>query len=180
DLDSGKELTAILLQHFGLRPQFGSKSVSLSQLEQLAVSEPGVRKLVEYKRLRSQITAVDSISAASAGGRIYPLLSQVRSPAGFVSSIKPSLFDIDALPEVRACFDRSVQGFFFDTQRALGLLAHATQDPLLSKRTGNPEFNEFLKKCRIFNQNDHDNLLLDFALGFSDSHVSRAFLLDLL
>ena len=65
DLDSGTELTAILAQAFGLRPHFGSRIVTLSQLEQLAVSEPRVRKIVEYKRLRSQITAVDSVSTAS-------------------------------------------------------------------------------------------------------------------
>ena len=88
DLDSGTELTAILVQAFGLRPHFGSRTVTLSQLEQLAVSEPRVRKIVEYKRLRSQITAVDSISTASSGGRIYPLFSQVRSPAGFVTTLR--------------------------------------------------------------------------------------------
>jgi DNA polymerase I-like protein with 3'-5' exonuclease and polymerase domains len=180
DVDSGAELTAALVQRFGVRPHFGSKTVTLSQLEQLAVSEPRVRKIVEYKRLRNQITAVGSISVASSGGRIYPLFSQVRSPAGFVTSIRPSLFDIDGLPEVRACFDHTVQDLFFDTQKALEVLMHATREPLLSGRTGSSEFNEFLKKYVMFDNKDYDNLLLDFALGFSDSHISRAFLLDLL
>ena len=146
DLDSGTELTAILAQAFGLRPHFGSRIVTLSQLEQLAVSEPKVRKIVEYRRLRSQITAVDSVSAASIGGRIYPLFSQVRSPAGFVTTLRPSLFDIDGLPELRACLDGSVQDFLFDTQKSLEVLMRVTQDPLLRERTGSPEFNECLRK----------------------------------
>src|SRR5262249_47522396 len=145
DLDSGRELTAILVQDFGLRPHFGSRIVTLTQLEQLAVSEPRVRKIVEYKRLRSQITAVDSISTASSGGRIYPLFSQVRSPAGFVTSIKPSLFDTDGLPELRACLDNCVRDFFFDMQKALDVLVGATQDPRLKERTGSPEFRESLR-----------------------------------
>jgi len=180
DLDSGTELTAILVQAFGLRPHFGSRTVTLSQLEQLAVSEPRVRKIVEYKRLRSQITAVDSISTASSGGRIYPLFSQVRSPAGFVTALRPSLFDIDGLPELRACLDGSVHDFFFDTQKSLEVLMRVTQDPLLRERTGSPEFNECLGKYISLAAKDYDNLLLSFALGFSDSHISRAFLLDLL
>ena len=44
DMDSGTELTAILAQHFGLRPHFGSRTVTLSQLEQLAVGEPRVER----------------------------------------------------------------------------------------------------------------------------------------
>jgi len=180
DLDSGTELTAILAQAFGLRPHFGSRIVTLSQLEQLAVSEPKVRKIVEYRRLRSQITAVDSVSAASIGGRIYPLFSQVRSPAGFVTTIRPSLFDIDGLPELGACLDSSVQDFLFDTQKSLEVLMRVTQDPLLRERTGSPELNECLGKYMSLAAKDYDNLLLSFALGFSDSHISRAFLLDLL
>jgi 3'-5' exonuclease len=180
DLDSGTELTAILAQAFGLRPHFGSRIVTLSQLEQLAVSEPKVRKIVEYRRLRSQITAVDSVSAASIGGRIYPLFSQVRSPAGFVTTIRPSLFDIDGLPELGACLDSSVQDFLFDTQKSLEVLMRVTQDPLLRERTGSPEFNELLRKYCSLAAKDYDNLLLNFALGFTDSHISRAFLIDLL
>ncbi len=180
DLDSGTELTAILAQAFGLRPHFGSRIVTLSQLEQLAVSEPKVRKIVEYRRLRSQITAVDSVSAASIGGRIYPLFSQVRSPAGFVTTIRPSLFDIDGLPELGACLDSSVQDFLFDTQKSLEVLMRVTQDPLLRERTGSPEFNELLRKYCSLAAKDYDNLLLNFALGFADSHISRAFLIDLL
>ena len=180
DLDSGTELTAILAQAFGLRPHFGSRIVTLSQLEQLAVSEPKVRKIVEYRRLRSQITAVDSVSAASIGGRIYPLFSQVRSPAGFVTTIRPSLFDIDGLPELGACLDSSVQDFLFDTQKSLEVLMRVTQDPLLRERTGSPEFNELLRKYCSLAAKDYDNLLLNFALGFTDSHISIAFLIDLL
>ena len=104
----------------------------------------------------------------------------MRSPAGFVTTIRPSLFDIDGVPEVRACFDSSVQDFFFDTQKALEVLMRATQEPLLSGRTDSLEFNELLKKHYSLAAKDYDNLLLDFALGFSDSHISRAFLLDLL
>ena len=104
----------------------------------------------------------------------------MRSPAGFVTSIRPSLFDIDGLPELRACLDSCVQDLFFDTQKALDVLVRATQDPRLKERTGSPRFRESLMKLKTLSAEDHDNLLMKLVLGFSDSQISRVFFLDLL
>src|SRR5262249_14279576 len=128
DPDSQTELSAMLRDRLQLR-HLGSQAIPLSVLEQLAISTPIIRPIVQYKRLRRQIKAVESISGAIRGQRVYPLLKQLRSPAGRVSSTTPSLFDMEALPELRSSFDRSIEDYFPDRQRSLAILAEVTQDP---------------------------------------------------
>src|SRR5262245_21509138 len=108
DLDSPTELSAIQRARLAHR-QISSQAILLSVLEQLAISTPIIRPIVQYKRLRRQIKAVESISGAIRGQRVYPLFKQIRSPAGRISSTTPSLFDMEALPELKSSFDRSIE-----------------------------------------------------------------------
>jgi DNA polymerase-1 len=179
DLDSQEDLSVILRENLALRRFIRSKTITLSVLEQLAITEPIVRLIVQYKRLRRQIKAVESISSAVTGKRVYPLFKQVRSPAGLVSTTSPSLFDIDALPELRPCFDRGVHGYFTDRQRSLDILADATQDPVLQRAWGSrSKVDRFMTKHPLMKGLDSDELLLYFVLGHSDSSMSRKFLID--
>src|SRR5262249_44163548 len=58
DLDSQTDLSAMLRDRLQLR-HLGSQAIPLSVLEQLAISTPIIRPIVQYKRLRRQIKAVE-------------------------------------------------------------------------------------------------------------------------
>jgi DNA polymerase I-like protein with 3'-5' exonuclease and polymerase domains len=178
DLDSQTDLSAMLRDRLELR-HIGSQAIPLSVLEQLAISTPIIRPIVQYKRLRRQIKAIESISGAIRGQRVYPLFKQIRSPAGRVSSTTPSLFDMEALPELRSSFDRSIEEYFPDIQRSLAILAEVTQDPVLqSVQRRHSEIDSFMAQYPVMHDLAHDELLLSCVLGHTDASLSRQFFLD--
>jgi len=178
DLDSQTDLSAMLRDRLELR-HIGSQAIPLSVLEQLAISTPIIRPIVQYKRLRRQIKAVESISGAIRGQMVYPLFKQIRSPAGRISSTTPSLFDMEALPELRSSFDRSIEDYFPDKQRSLAILAEVTQDPVLQGvQRGHSEIDPFMAQHPVMHDLAHDELLLSFVLGHTDASLSRQFFLD--
>jgi hypothetical protein len=153
--------------------------ITTSILEQLAISEPLVQLIVEYKRLRSRILGLDSISAAVRGERIYPLFSQTKSRAGLASTVRPNLFNMDSLPELKFCFDSRVHDHFRDRGRALDALAYVTQDPILQGvRASKSKVDAFLTKRRLMRDGDYDEFLLSMVLGHSEVKLSRRFLID--
>jgi DNA polymerase I-like protein with 3'-5' exonuclease and polymerase domains len=157
----------------------GSQAIPLSVLEQLAISTPIIRPIVQYKRLRRQIKAVESISGAIRGQRVPPLFKQIRSPAGRISSTTPSLFDMEALPELRSSFDRSIEDYFPDKHRSLAILAEVTQDPgLQSAQRSHSAIDPFMAQHPVMHDLAHDELLLSFVLGHTDASLSRQFFLD--
>jgi hypothetical protein len=148
-------------------------------LEQLAISEPIVRLVVRYKKLRSRISALESISASVTDGRIYPLFNQIKSRAGLLSTVKPNLFVNDTLPELKSCFDSGVRDYFRDIQRSLDILSEVTQDPVLREvRESKSKVDVFMAEHAVMKDLDHDECLLSLAVGQSDSRLSRAFLVD--
>lgn len=178
DLDSQTDLSAMLRDRLELR-HIGSQAIPLSVLEQLAISTPIIRPIVQYKRLRRQIKVVESISGAIRGQRVHPLFKQIRSPAGRISSTTPSLFDLEALPELRSSFDRSIEDYFPDIQRALAILAEVTQDPVLqSVQRSHSEIGSFMAQYPVMHDLAHDELLLSCVLGHTDASLSRQFFLD--
>jgi DNA polymerase I-like protein with 3'-5' exonuclease and polymerase domains len=179
DLDSQTDLSAMLWERLELRQFIGSQAIPLSVLEQLAISTPIVRPIVQYKRLRKQIKAVESISGAIRDQRVHPLFKQIRASAGRVSSTTPSLFDMDALPELRSSFDRSIQDYFPDKHRSLAILAEVTQDPVLqSVQRSHSKIDPCMAQHPVMHDLDHDELLLSFVLGHTDANLSRKFFLD--
>jgi DNA polymerase-1 len=179
DLDSQKGLSAILTEILDLRRFAGVKSISLRFLEQAAITEPTVRLIVRYKRVRKQIKAIEAISASVMQGRTYPVFNLTRSPAGLVTTSKPNLFDIEGLNDLKSCFDESIQVYFRDTQRALDILADVTQDSVLKRVRGTEsKVDSFITKYPIIRVCDHDDLLLSLVIGYTDSHLSRRFLAD--
>jgi DNA polymerase I len=179
DLDSQTDLSAMLRDRLELRQFTGSQAIPLSVLEQVAISTPIIRPIVQYKRLRRQIKAVESICSAIRGQRVYPLFKQIRSPAGRVSSTTPSLFDMEALPELRSSFDRSIEDYFPDKHRSLAILAEVTQDPVLqSVQRSHSAIDPFMAQYPVIHDLAHDELLLSFVLGHTDASLSRQFFLD--
>jgi DNA polymerase I len=178
DLDSQTDLSAMLRDRLELR-HIRSQAIPLSVLEQLAISTPIIRPIVQYKRLRRQINAVESISGAIRDQRVYPLFKQIRSPAGRVSSTTPSLFDMETLPELRSSFDRSIEDYFPDKQRSLAILAEVTQDPVLqSVQRSHSAIDPFMAQHPVMHDLAHDDLLLSCVLGHTEASLSRQFFLD--
>ena len=179
DLDSHNDLSTILADSLGLRRFTGAKTIRTAVLEQLAISEPAVRQIVEYKRFRKQIKGLDAISSAVTDGRVFPVFSQVRSPAGMVAATQPKLFDDDAPPELRSCFDGCVHAFFSDRQRSLDTLAEVSGDLVLQRVRGSKaEADAFVAEHPLVKNLDHDRLLLSLVSGSSDARLSREFLVD--
>jgi len=179
DLDSQTDLSAMLRESLALRQYVGSRGITWAGLEQLAVSVPLVRPIVHYKRLRRQLKAVEAILGAIRDQRVYPLFKQIQSPAGLISSTKPSLFDGDIAPELRSSFDQSIQEYFPDTQRSLAILARVSHDPVLqSVQRGCSPTKTLVKQRPCMHDLDYDELLLSFVLGHADSYLSRQFCID--
>ena len=135
--------------------------------------------IVQYKRLRRQIKAVESISSAIRGQRVHPLFKQIRSPAGRISSTTPSLFDMETLPELRSSFDKSIEDYFPDKQRSLAILAEVTQDPVLqSVQRRHSAIDPCMAQHPVMHDLAHDDLLLSCVLGHTEASLSRQFFLD--
>ena len=179
DLDSKKDLSTILTKILDLR-RFGRvKSISLRFLEQAAMTEPTVRLIVQYKRVRKQIKVIETILTSVVQGKVYTTFNLTRSPAGLTTTSKPNLLDIEGKYELKSCFDKSLQGYFRDTQRSLDILADVTQDSTLNKvcRTES-KVDSFITKHPLLSDIDHNDFLLSLVIGFMDSYLSRRFLVD--
>jgi DNA polymerase I len=179
DLDSEKDLSTVLKEALALRGYLAPRKITMAVLEQMATSEPIARLVVQYKRLRRRILGLQTISTSVSSGKIYPLFNQIKSRAGLLASVGPSLFESGASPHLKWCFDRKVRDYFTDRQRSLDALLHLTQDPVLQevlKRQGKVDI--FMAEQVIMKDLDHDELLLSLAVGQSDATISRVFLVD--
>ena len=179
DLDSEKDLSAVFKEALVLRGYLAPRKITMAILEQVAISEPTVRLVVQYKRLRSRILGLESISASVTDGKIYPLFNQIKSRAGLLTTVKPSLFESDTLPELKSCFESGVRDYFRDRQRSLDTLSQVTQDRVLREiRTSKSKVDVFMAEHAVMKDLDHDECLLSLAVGQPDSKLSRAFLVD--
>jgi DNA polymerase I-like protein with 3'-5' exonuclease and polymerase domains len=179
DLESEKDLAAVLREALLVRGYRAISKITMAVLEQIAVSEPIVRCIVQYKRLRSRMLGLESIFLSAADGRIYPLFNQIKSRAGLVTTVKPSLFEADAMPDLESCFDNSVRDYFRNRERSLAGLGQITQDPvLLEISAAMSTIDPCMAEHPSMKDIDHQELLLSFAMGLSDSRLSRTFLVD--
>jgi len=179
DLESQEALSEVLREVANRHSYIGPRRLTVSALEHVAIVEPIARLIVEVKRLRSRIARLESISAATHHGKIFPLFNQIQSRTGRVTSVGPSMFDIEGVSEVKSCFDRGVHDLFVNAKTSLGLLAKVTKDPALigvtaSKSTVDPAG----AKHPWMQKLDFDELLLRLAVGQSDTALSKKFLVD--
>jgi DNA polymerase-1 len=179
DLESQEALSEVLREVANRHSYIGPRRLTVSALEHVAIVEPIARLIVEVKRLRSRIARLESISAATHHGKIFPLFNQIQSRTGRVTSVGPSMFDIEGVSEVKSCFDRGVHDLFVNAKTSLRLLAKVTKDPALidvtaSKSTVDPAG----AKHPWMQKLDFDELLLRLAVGQSDTALSKKFLVD--
>ena len=157
----------------------GPGGLTLSALEHLAVVEPVARLIVEVRRVRSRIARLESISAASRDGRIYPLFNQIKSRTGRVATTGPSIFDVDGVSDLKSCFDGRVRNFFVDAKASFHILAKLTKDPVLIKVvTSKSKVDPVVANYPLMQDLDADELLLGLAVGQSDTTLSKKVLVD--
>ncbi len=179
DLDSQKEVSVVLNDTLDLREYLGSKSVTLSALEQLAINRPIVRLIVEYKRKRKQLKTIDSIVKTIREGKIYPTFNQLKSTYGQLTSKNPNLFETEGIPNLKSCFSITIRGYFKDSKRSLDVLENLSEDVNLRRdRVGRSKRNKFIETHPLMKDLDHDDLLLSIVIGYSDVKLSRRFMVD--
>lgn len=168
------ELASILSQVADSQGYIGPRRLTVAALEHLAIIEPVARLAVRIKRVRTQITRLESISSAARDGRIRPLFNQIKSRTGVLTTSEPNIFDLKGVSDLRFCFDPIIQDLFVETKASLHLLADVTKDPILIKElscagcVGAVEVNDPMAKGL-----DFDEILLRLAVGQSDTTISK-------
>jgi len=179
DVDSEREVFEVLGDAARSCGYFGPRRIPLSILEGLAITNPVARCVVQYRRLRMQVSRLESILAATWRGKIYPLFNQIRSRCGLLSTTDPSLFDLPSQLNIESCFDRSLRPFFRRPKQAFNRLAQLTKDPVLQRmRSSKTKVDPFVARHRLMHGLNCDDLLLSLALGISDAKLSKRFLID--
>lgn len=179
DIDATKDLASALKEKLNLGGTLGSKSLSLRRLEELAISYPDVRGIVEYKRLRKQLKRVESISLSAKENKIYPLFNQIRRSSGRLSSTDPSLFENDGLELLKGCIDSATHDFWGDSVKAINLLQSESEDKNLQlDRSKRQCDNLFMASHHLMKELDYNELLLSVVCGLSGPAMSRQFMLE--
>jgi DNA polymerase I-like protein with 3'-5' exonuclease and polymerase domains len=179
DPDSDREVFEVLGDAARARGYFGPRRIPLSMLEGLAISNPVARLVAQYRRLRAQVSRLESIVAAAHRGVIHPLFNQIRSRCGLLSTTDPSLFDLPPHLALESCLDPCMRPFFRHPGQALERLAKLTKDPVLRKVRGSQSRPDpFMAKHPLLQGLNCDEFLLFLALGHSDAKLSRHFLIQ--
>lgn len=179
DIDSQQALSAVLREIADLRSYIGPSRITTSSLEHLAIAEPVARLIVKFKRLRSQVARLESVSASVRDGKIYPLFNQIKFRTDMVGTSRPSVFDIEGLSDLKSCFHGCVRDLFVDPQKSLHILSKVTKDPvLINVRRSKSKVDPVMAKHPLMQELDPDELLLRLAIGQSDTVLSKRFLID--
>jgi DNA polymerase-1 len=179
DIESPRMLSDVLREAAKLRGYIEPRRITASTLEHLAIVEPVAHLVVEVKRLHNRIIRLQSISASVHNGKVFPFFNQIKSRTGLVTTTEPSLFDREGLFELKLCFDRSVSDLFVDDKASVNMLAKVTKDPVLTKLIANKsKIDPVIATHPVTQELDPDELLLRFAVGQSDSFLSKRYLID--
>jgi DNA polymerase-1 len=147
NINSPKQLGEVLFTHMGLTPptvRGKSKSLSTAQdvLEQLAEQNEVPRLVLEFRHLsKLKSTYVDALPLlADADSRVHTTFQAAATATGRLSSVNPNLQNIPIRTElgreIRAAFTAAPGTELLSadySQIELRLLAHFSQDPLLSR-----------------------------------------------
>jgi DNA polymerase-1 len=179
DLESQRALSEVLREVEKLRGYIGPRRITRSALEDLAIIEPVARLIVETKRIGGRVARLESISAATHDGKIYPLFNQIKSRTGLVTTKGPNVFDVEGLSDLKSCFDRSVRDLFVDENTSLHMLAEVTKDPVLIKvMASKSKVDGVIAKHPLIRELDSRELLVRLAIGQSDTALSKRFMVD--
>jgi DNA polymerase I len=147
NINSPKQLGEVLFTHMGLTPPISrgkSKSLSTAQdvMEQLAEQNEVPRLVLEFRHLsKLKSNYIDALPLlADSNSRVHTTFQAAATATGRLSSVNPNLQNIPIRTElgreIRAAFTAApgTQLLSADySQIELRLLAHFSQDPLLSR-----------------------------------------------
>jgi len=91
DLDSRKATSDALRKVEALREWMTSRSLTQSEMEQLAWRHRIIEQIVKYRRVRKRLRELEAIRNAARRGRVFPLFSQLRVPHLSATSSSPNL-----------------------------------------------------------------------------------------
>ena len=178
NLDSYKEVTAVLKMDKVLASAIGFRRVNARWLEELAISHELPRLLVRYHRCQKRLRNIELVIEAMQNGRVRPVFSQTSTDHCRLSSVKPRLLDLDMVDDLRSCLPKGLRVLCPDARRALSFLAYEAADHVLlgDLRTGSRSgcFQNFPP----LSDGQHFQLLLSFITGVSDYQLCRMFFLD--
>jgi DNA polymerase-1 len=180
NIDSEKELHAVICKTPGLTEVIGGRKLTLRLLEELAISQTLVRKVVEYRRRQKQLRHVEEVIKAVRDGRLYPIFSQTRSHYGSLYSTKPRLFEEWVHPLVLSCIKHPLARHFRSPCRSLDNIERLAQDDVLrrDRACGEGVPSSFLKLRALPGGLDHQELLLSIMVGLPKEKICRAFCLS--
>jgi hypothetical protein len=180
NIDSEKELHAVICKTSRLAEVIGGRKLTLRLLEELAISQTLVRKVVEYRRRQKQLRHVEEVIKAIRDDRLYPIFSQARSGHGSLYSTRPRLFDEWVHPLVLACIKHPLDEHFRSPGRSLDIIQHLARDDILRQdRASEDEFISSLIKLEALPRDlDHQELLLSIMIDLPNDQVCRAFCLS--
>ena len=175
DLDSLKAIDDALRKMDSLREKIGLRGPTQSEMEQLALRDPLIERIVRYRRIRKKLRDIDSIINATKKGKVFPLFSQIRSPHLRFTSAGPNM---DEALRSGAVTDELLCNEWADGKRSLQILQQVTGDVVLK--------DELVKGRRSgFNSGDSDvdglehlDIVLSTAIGLSDAAMCRRFLIS--
>src|SRR5262249_6872440 len=118
-----------------------------------------------------RIGRLESLYANVRNGRVYPLFNQISSRVGLVTG-RPNVFGGEGLPELRSSVERKARELFTDAGKSLQKLGRIAKDPLLGKA----RINGRRPHVNLLSGVEQDDLLLQLAIGWSDSELARRFM----
>jgi ribonuclease D len=180
NIDSEKELLAVICKTPGLTEVIGGHKLTQRLLEELAISQALARKVVEYRRRQKQLRHVEEVIKAVRDGRLHPIFSQTRSDYGSLYSSKPRLFEEWVHPLVLSCIKHPLAEHFRSPFRSLDTIERLAQDDVLrrDRACGEGVPSSFLKLGALPGGLDHQELLLSIMVGLPKEKICRAFCLS--
>jgi|CZKL01.1.fsa_nt_gi DNA polymerase I-like protein with 3'-5' exonuclease and polymerase domains len=178
NLDSEKELSAVLRMDSALAKVVGFRRLSCGVLEELAIGNNAARMVVQYNRRRKELRDIEAVIETVHNGRAYPVFSQTRTDHCRLTSIRPMLLDVDDAWGIGSCLPFWLRQFCPNAGRALATLADAADDKVLRSDlvAGNGSY--CLPNVPQLIEGNHYQLLLSFVTGVSNGQMRRIFLMD--
>ena len=178
DVDSMKDVAAVLQGIDGFRERIGRQPLRQVQLEQLAQSSDLPRAVVQYGRIRKRVKHLEAICKGQKDGKVFPLFNQLKAPYGLISSADPRLFDPIVGLHPGAVLDKDIRQRIPDENRSLDILLSLTGDPVFEKdwRERKRDFigGEGFPLAGI----DHADVLISVAIGLSNAALCKRYLID--
>jgi DNA polymerase I-like protein with 3'-5' exonuclease and polymerase domains len=178
DVDSMKDVAAVLQGIDEFRERIGRQPLRQVQLEQLAQSSDLPRAIVQYGRIRKRVKHLEAICKGHKDGKVFPLFNQLKAPYGLISSADPRLFDPNVGLYAGAVLDKDIRQHIPDENRSLDILLSLTGDSAFEKdwRERKRDFigGEGFPLAGI----DNADVLISVAIGLSNAALCKRYLID--